>query len=55
MPIALGSEPFVQVREVLLEVLPVLLLGHAVDTDRRVLADAAERPHERLPIDEMGQ
>lgn len=43
------------IREISLEVLPVLLLGHAVDTDRRVLADAAERPRQRLPIDEMGQ
>jgi hypothetical protein len=53
--IALRPAPLVQVPEVPLEFLPVLLLVHAVDADRRVLANTAERPHERLLIDEVCQ
>ena len=55
MPIPLGLQPFVQILQVLLQLLPVLLLRDPIHPHRPILADASVGPQERRHIYQMRQ
>ena len=55
VPIALRLHALVKTREVPPEILPIRVLRHTIDADRRVLAGSPVGSLEGRHIDEMGQ
>ena len=55
MPVRTGLHPFVQILEILLEFLPVLLLGDIIHAHRRVVSDAAVGLFEHLQVKQVRQ
>jgi hypothetical protein len=55
VPIPPSHEPLVQIVEASPQILPVLLLGHPVHADRRVLALSRVGAAKRVDVDQMGE